>query len=185
MQKTIKLQTPLLKDNAGKLKAGDIVSISGIVYAARDAAHQRMIDMISRGEELPFDIKNQVIYYVGPCPPKPGQVIGSAGPTTSSRMDAFTPQLLRLGLAGMIGKGLRSSEVIESIKEHGAVYFGAIGGAGALIAKTVMKQETIAFHELGPEALIKLTVEDFPATVIIDSRGSNLYQIGKNRYKMF
>lgn len=178
------LNTPLDKDIVKKLKAGDEVKINGIVYTARDAAHKRMVTMLQQGEKLPFDIKGQVIYYVGPCPAKPGKIIGSAGPTTSGRVDIFTPILIERGLAGMIGKGLRSPEVIESMMEHGSVYFGAIGGAGALIAKHIVYQEVIAFPELGTEALRKLEVKDFPAFVVIDSYGNNLYEIGQEKYKI-
>ncbi|HOJ12834.1 MAG TPA: Fe-S-containing hydro-lyase [Clostridiales bacterium] len=178
------LNTPLDKDIIKKLKAGDEVKINGIVYTARDAAHKRMVTMLQHGEELPFDIEGQVIYYVGPCPAKPGKIIGSAGPTTSGRMDAYTPVLLEQGLVGMIGKGLRSPEVIESMMKHGSVYFGAIGGAGALISKHIVYQEVIAFPELGPEALRKLEVKDFPVFVVIDSYGNNLYKIGQEKYKI-
>lgn len=179
------LKTPLSKDIARDLKAGDEVRISGIIYAARDAAHKKMMELIHDGKELPFDIQNQIIYYVGPCPARPGEVIGSAGPTTSSRMDAYAPKLIELGLTGMIGKGLRSIEVVAAMTKHGAVYFGALGGAGALIAKSITSEQVIAFPELGPEAVRKLNVVDFPAIVIIDSRGNNLYDTGKVKYRMF
>jgi fumarate hydratase subunit beta len=178
------LNTPLDKNMIKELKAGDEVKINGIVYTARDAAHKRMVTMLQQGEQLPFDIKGQIIYYVGPCPAKPGKIIGSAGPTTSGRMDAYTPILIEQGLAGMIGKGLRSPEVVESMIKHGSVYFGAIGGAGALIAKHIVYQEVIAFPELGPEALRKLEVKDFPVLVVIDSYGNNLYKIGQEKYKI-
>lgn len=181
---SIKINAPLSEEAVKNLKAGDMVSITGTIYTARDAAHKRMIAMLEKGEELPFDIRGQVIYYVGPCPAKPGKVIGSAGPTTSSRMDAYAPRLIELGLKGMIGKGLRSRDVIDAMTEHGAVYFGAIGGAGALIAKSIVKEEIIAFPELGPEAIRKLEVVDFPAAVIIDSRGNNLYESGREAYKI-
>lgn len=177
------IQTPLCKEEVKKLKAGDIVNISGVIYTARDAAHKRMISMIEEGKSLPFDIKDQIIYYVGPCPAKPGEVIGSAGPTTSGRVDAYTPKLIELGLSGMIGKGLRDNSVIEAMKKYGAVYFGAIGGAGALMAKSIIAEEIIAFPDLGTEALRKLTVKDFPVTVIIDSFGNNLYEIGKEKFR--
>lgn len=177
------IETPLTIEKAKKLKAGDIVSISGIIYTARDAAHKKMIALLGEGKELPFDIENQVIYYVGPCPARPGEVIGSAGPTTSGRMDAYTPELIKLGLKGMIGKGLRSKEVIDAMKRYGAVYFGAIGGAAALIALRIVKEEIIAFPELGAEAIRKLTVKDFPAVVVIDSEGNDLYEIGKMKYR--
>lgn len=177
------IETPLTIEKAKKLKAGDIVSISGIIYTARDAAHKKMIALLGEGKELPFDIENQVIYYVGPCPARPGEVIGSAGPTTSGRMDAYTPELIKLGLKGMIGKGLRSKEVIDAMKKYGAVYFGAIGGAAALIALRIVKEEIIAFPELRAEAIRKLTVKDFPAVVVIDSEGNDLYEIGKMKYR--
>lgn len=178
-----KLQTPLTREAVKELKAGDVISISGVVFTARDAAHKRMIGLLDEGKELPFDIRDQVIYYVGPCPAKPGEIIGSAGPTTSSRMDAYAPKLIELGLTGMIGKGLRSSEVIEAMKKFGAVYFGAIGGAGALIARAIVSEEVIAFPDLGPEAIRKLEVKDFPVTVIIDSCGNNLYETGRSKYR--
>ena len=181
---TIDIKAPLTEESVKGLRAGDMVSISGTIYTARDAAHKRMIALLEEGKELPFDIKDQVIYYVGPCPAKPGQVIGSAGPTTSSRMDAYAPKLIELGLKGMIGKGLRSQGVIDAMTEFGAVYFGAIGGAGALIARSIVKEEIIAFPELGPEAIRKLEVVNFPAAVIIDSRGNNLYETGRDIYKI-
>lgn len=177
------IKTPLTMETVKKLKAGDIVKISGVVYTARDAAHKKMITLLNEGKSLPFDVENQVIYYVGPCPARPGEVIGSAGPTTSGRMDAYAPELIKLGLKGMIGKGLRCKNVIDSMKKYGAVYFGAIGGAAALIAQTIVKEEIIAFPELGAEAVRKLTVKDFPAVVVIDSNGNNLYEIGKNKYR--
>ena len=177
------LSTPLDKAAAAQLKAGDMVSISGTVYAARDAAHKRMCNMLAEGKELPFDVKNQIIYYVGPCPARQGEIIGSAGPTTSGRMDAYAPQLIEQGLTGMIGKGLRNDEVINAIKKYGAVYFGATGGAGAHIARSILAEEIVAFPELGPEALRKLTVKDFIATVIIDSHGGNLYVSGREKYR--
>lgn len=181
---TIHINAPLTEEAIGSLKAGDTVSISGTIYTARDAAHKRMIALLEEGKELPFDIQGQVIYYVGPCPAKPGQVIGSAGPTTSSRMDAYAPKLIELGLKGMIGKGLRSKEVVQAMTQKGAVYFGAIGGAGALIARSIVKEEVIAFPELGPEAVRKLEVKDFPAVVIIDRQGNNLYESGREAYKI-
>ncbi len=177
------LETPLRNEEFKKLRAGDIVNISGVIYTARDAAHKRMIGMLEEGKSLPFDIKDQIIYYVGPCPAKPGEVIGSAGPTTSGRVDAYTPKLIELGLRGMIGKGLRDNAVVEAMKKYGAVYFGAIGGAGALIAKTIVHEEIIAFPDLGTEALRKLTVNEFPVTVIIDSLGNNLYETGKKMFR--
>ena len=182
MQDIIKITTPLNEETVRQLKAGDVVSVNGIIYTARDAAHKRLCSILAEGKELPFDIKNQVIYYVGPCPAKPGEIIGSAGPTTSSRMDAYAPILIEKGLTGMIGKGLRSEAVIEAMKKHGAVYLGAIGGAGALISRSVLSEEIIAFPELGPEAIRKLTVKDFIVTVIIDSAGNDLYVTGREKY---
>lgn len=179
----IEVNTPLSQEVVKTLKAGDMVNINGIIYTARDAAHRRMTEMLERGEDLPFDLHNQVIYYVGPCPAKPGHVIGSAGPTTSSRMDAYAPELIKRGLKGMIGKGLRSDSVIDAMIQYGAVYLGAIGGAGALIAKSIIEEEVIAFPELGAEAVRKLRVKDFPVTVIIDSFGNNLYEAGKAKYR--
>lgn len=179
------ITAPFNRDEVRKLKAGDTISLSGIIYTARDAAHKKLIELINQNKELPFDIRNQTIYYVGPCPAKEGEIIGSAGPTTSYRMDAYAPTLIKLGETGMIGKGLRNEEVINAMKEYGAVYFGAIGGAGALMAECIKKQEIIAFPELGAEAIRKLEVEDFPLTVIIDSYGNNLYEIGKNEYRKY
>lgn len=169
----ISIKTPLI--DTDKLKAGDKVLISGVLYTARDAAHKRFIELISQKKELPFLIKGQVIYYTGPTPARPGTVIGSCGPTTSYRMDAYTPQLLERGLAGMIGKGGRGKEVIEAIKRYKAVYFLAVGGAGALFSKTIKKAEVIAFPELGPEAVMRLEAENFPAVVAIDSRGGDIF----------
>jgi fumarate hydratase subunit beta len=177
-----RITTPISKEIATSLRAGDTVLLSGIVYTARDAAHSRLVDLLDQGKELPIDIRDAVIYYVGPTPAKPGQVIGSAGPTTSYRMDAYAPRLIELGLRGMIGKGKRSQEVIDSMKKYGAVYFGAIGGAAALIAKTIAGCEMVCYEDLGSEAIRKLTVKDFPATVVIDSQGNNLYEIGVKEY---
>lgn len=178
------IDTPLTKEMAYKLKSGDIVVINGFIYTARDSAHKEMINMLNQGKKLPFDIIDQIIYYVGPCPAKSGEVIGSAGPTTSSRMDAYTPKLIELGLRGMIGKGLRDDTVIASMKKHGAVYFGAIGGAGALIAQSIVEEQIVAFPELGTEAIRKLKVKNFPVTVVIDSYGNNLYEMGKMKYRL-
>ncbi|EFV75706.1 fumarate hydratase [Bacillus sp. 2_A_57_CT2] len=164
------------------LKAGERVLLSGTIYTARDAAHKRMSEALEKGEDLPFNIEGQTIYYVGPTPAKPGQVIGSAGPTTSGRMDKYTPSLLDRGLKGMIGKGYRSKEVIDSMKKNKAVYFAAIGGSGALIARSIKTMEVIAYEDLGPEAIYKLTVRDFPAVVIIDSNGTDWYQLGKQKF---
>ena len=183
MTNKIHITTPLTDEIISNLKSGDEVLISGTIYTARDAAHKKLIDSINSGESLPFDIKNTIIYYVGPSPKKPGDVIGSAGPTTSYRMDAYTPTLLDLGLKGMIGKGSRNKNVVESIKKNHAVYFAAIGGAGALISSTIKSSEVIAYEELGPEAVHKLTVEDFPAIVVLDSSGNDLYIIEREKYK--
>lgn len=177
------ISTPLSHEKVKNLKAGDSVLISGTIYTGRDVAHQKLIDSINKGEVLPFDLKDAIIYYVGPAPARPGRIIGSAGPTTSYRMDDLTVPLLELGLAGMIGKGARSLAVIDSMKKNGAVYFAAIGGAGALIANTIKECEIIAYEELGPEAVRKLTVVDFPAVVVIDSKGNNLYETERKKYQ--
>ncbi len=178
-----KINTPLVLETVENLKAGDAVYISGTIYAARDAAHQRMICAIKEEKVLPFDLKNVIIYYVGPSPAKPGKPIGAAGPTTSCRMDDLTVPLLERGLKGMIGKGKRSLKVIDGMKKYKAVYFAAIGGAGALIAHTIKTAEVIAYEELGPEAIRKLEVENFPAVVVIDCHGNNLYEIERKKYK--
>ncbi|NFH69555.1 Fe-S-containing hydro-lyase [Clostridium botulinum] len=178
----IKLHTPLTLDKVLKLKSGDTILLSGTIYSARDAAHKRLIDLLDKNEKLPLNIDNEIIYYVGPSPAKPGSVIGSAGPTTSYRMDSYTPRLLELGLKGMIGKGARNENVIESIKKNKAIYFGAIGGAAALIAKSIVKSEVIAYEDLGAEAIRKMEVKDMPLVVIVDSDGNNLYEIGKRNY---
>ena len=178
----IRIETPFLKEKALPLRAGDVVLLSGTLYTARDAAHARLVELVEKGEALPFDIENAIVYYVGPTPAMPGKVIGSCGPTTSYRMDVYSPKLMDLGLRGMIGKGKRSIEVIDSIKKNGAVYFGAIGGAAALIAKCVTACETVCYEDLGAEAIRKLTVKDFPLTVVIDSQGNNLYEIGVANY---
>lgn len=178
-----KITTPLTKEKLKDLKAGDNVYISGIIYTGRDAAHQRLVDTIKKGGELPFELKNQIIYYVGPTPAKPGQVIGVAGPTTSYRMDDLTLELLELGLSGMIGKGNRSPGVIEAMKKHKAVYFAAIGGAGALISDTIKEAEIIAYEDLGTEAIRRLRVVDLPAVVVIDSEGNNLYETERKKYE--
>lgn len=180
----IKITTPLTQETIQHLKAGDQVSLSGIIFTARDAAHKRMVETYLAREKLPVDLKDQIIYYVGPCPAKPGKVIGSAGPTTSGRMDPYTPLLIReFGLKGMIGKGSRSQEVIEAIKECGAVYFLAIGGAGALLAQRIKKAQVVAYEDLGPEAIYQLEVEDFPLIVGIDCLGRNLYLEGRAQYR--
>ncbi|MEE0515464.1 MAG: Fe-S-containing hydro-lyase [Emergencia sp.] len=177
-----KITMPLTTEKAAELHCGDNVLLSGVIYTGRDAAHKRLTELIDAGKELPFDVKDSVIYYVGPAPAKPGQVIGSAGPTTSYRMDAYAPALLDLGLKGMIGKGKRSPEVIESMKKNGAVYFGAIGGCGALLAKCIKKAEVICYEDLGAEAVRRLEVENLPAVVVIDSKGNNLYEEGRKNY---
>jgi fumarate hydratase subunit beta len=182
MSEAIHLETPLTQEKVKGLKAGDNVLISGVIYTGRDAAHKKMVESLENGADLPFKMKDQIIYFVGPTPAKEGQVIGSAGPTTSGRMDAYSPKLIAEGLTGMIGKGLRSPEVIEAMKKHGAVYFGAIGGAGALIAKRIVSAEVIAYPELQSEAVRRLVVKDLPVIVIIDHVGNNLYEIGKAQY---
>lgn len=183
MTKLIRLTTPLTNADVEPLKAGDKVLITGVLYTARDAAHKRLIELASAGEDLPFDPRGQIIYYVGPTPAKPGQVIGSAGPTTSGRMDAYTPKLLELGLKGTIGKGQRSKEVIDAMKRHKAVYLAAVGGAAALIARTIKKAEVIAYDDLGTEAVRRLEVEGFPAIVVNDVNGGDLFTLGRERYK--
>ncbi|CRZ35710.1 fumarate hydratase subunit beta [Herbinix hemicellulosilytica] len=167
---------PLSKEEVQNLKAGDYVYITGVIYTARDAAHKRMYEALQKGEEIPFSLKNNVIYYMGPSPAREGQIIGSAGPTTSSRMDKYTPLLLDTGLLGMIGKGYRSQSVIESIIKNKAVYFVATGGAGALLSKCIKKSKVIAYEDLGTEAIHELYVENFPVIVAIDSNGNNLYE---------
>lgn len=180
----ISLTTPFSADDVNALKAGDEVLISGKLYTARDVAHKRLCDLIDRGENLPLELRNQVIYFTGPTPPKPGKVLGAAGPTTSYRMDAYSPVLIRVaGIRGMIGKGNRSPEVIEAMRESGCVYFAAVGGAGALIAESIKSAEVVCYEDLGTEAIRRLTVEDFPAVVAIDRRGINLYQQGPEQYR--
>lgn len=176
------ITTPLTKDKLKTLKAGDNITISGVIYTGRDAAHKRMCEALSKGEELPFEINGQVIYYVGPCPCRDDEVIGSCGPTTSGRMDAYAPELIKRGLCGMIGKGVRKPVVIDAMVKYGCVYFGAIGGAGALLASHVIKSEVIAYDDLGTEAVRRLEVEKFPVTVIIDANGNNLYEIGRQKF---
>ncbi len=171
----MELQTPLTKEKIESLKSGDYVYITGTIYTARDAAHKRMSEALADGEELPIDVKDQIIYYMGPTPAKEGQVIGSAGPTTASRMDKYAPKLLDLGLSGMIGKGKRSQDVLDAIVLNGAVYFAAVGGAGALLSKCIKKSEVVAYDDLGTEAIRKMEVEKFPAIVVIDRMGNNLY----------
>ena len=170
------LNAPLTKEDALKLRAGDMVYITGTIYTARDAAHKRMSEALAKGEDLPLELKDNIIYYMGPSPARPGRPIGSAGPTTASRMDKYAPSLLDLGLRGMIGKGKRTKEVQEAIIRNGAVYFAAIGGAGALLSKAITSATVIAYDDLGTEAIRKLTVENFPCIVVIDSEGTNLYE---------
>lgn len=182
MSRTIHLTPPLTDPAVRGLVVGDLVLVSGIIYTARDAAHKRLVELLDQGEELPVDFRGQILYYVGPSPARPGRVIGAAGPTTSTRMDAYTPTLLQLGLKAMIGKGKRSPEVIAALKEHTAVYLGATGGAGALIAKCVIAAEVVAFPDLGPEAIHRLEVQDFPAMVVNDCHGGDLYELGRREY---
>ncbi len=178
----MELNMPLTREMARSLKAGDSLLLSGVIYTARDAAHKRLCDLVAQGKELPLEIKDATIYFVGPTPAREGDVIGSAGPTTSYRMDAYSPTLIALGQTGMIGKGKRSPEVIAAMKEHGAVYFGAIGGCGALLSKCIKKAEVIAYEDLGTEAIRRLEVVNFPVVVIIDSYGNNLYETGRENY---
>lgn len=178
----IPINTPLTRETARTLKAGDSCLISGVIYTARDAAHKRLCELLEAGKPLPLDIKDSIVYFVGPTPARPGEAIGSAGPTTSYRMDAYSPALIAVGQTGMIGKGKRGPEVIDAMKTHGAVYFGAIGGCGALLSKCIKKAEVIAYDDLGAEAIRRLEVEDFPVIVIIDSNGNNLYEIGRSQY---
>ena len=180
----IKLQAPFGKNDIKDLKAGDNVLISGIIIAARDAAHKRLMDAYNNNLEIPIDLKNQVIYYLGPSPAKPGEVIGAAGPTTSGRMDKYTPMMLDLGISAMIGKGYRNEDVIKSIINHGAIYMVAIGGAGALIANSIKSYTILAYEDLGAVAIAKLEVVDFPAIVVIDSNGNNFYEIGQKQYRV-
>ena len=178
----IRITAPLTHEAAKKLNAGDSCLISGVIYTARDAAHKRLCELIDAGKPLPIDLNESVIYFVGPTPAKPGQAIGSAGPTTSYRMDAYSPRLIAKGQTGMIGKGKRGPEVIAAMKQHGAVYFGAIGGCGALLSKCIKRAEVVCYEDLGAEAIRRLEVEDFPAIVIIDSEGNNLYESGRAEY---
>ncbi|MGC5326072.1 Fe-S-containing hydro-lyase [Brevibacillus sp. SYSU BS000544] len=179
-----KLMTPLTWEQVKDLKAGDQVAITGVIYTARDAAHKLMVEALKEGKELPVDFTNQVVYYAGPTPAKPGKVIGSCGPTTSGRMDAYSPTMMEQGLRGMIGKGPRSKDVIEAMKKHGVVYFAAIGGAAALIADSVKKADVVAYSELGPEAIRRLEVEGYPCIVAIDCEGNNLYELGVQKYRV-
>ncbi|MGE5174077.1 MAG: Fe-S-containing hydro-lyase [Betaproteobacteria bacterium] len=183
MTEPIKLAPPLIDADIEKLRAGDRVVITGVIFTGRDMVHKYMVEGYKKGEKLPFDLKGQILYYTGPTPAPPGKPIGSAGPTTSYRMDKYTPTLLELGLKGMIGKGPRSQEVKDAIKKHKAVYFAAIGGAGALISKTIKKAEVIAYPELGTEAVMRLEVKEFPAIVVNDVHGGDLYRIGVEQYQ--
>ena len=183
MKDPVRISAPLTDAAVEKLRAGDKVLITGVMYTARDAAHKRLIDLLNAGKELPVDLKGQIIYYVGPTPERPGQVIGSAGPTTSGRMDAYTPRLIELGLKGMVGKGARGKEVLDAIKKHKAVYMAAVGGAAALIRRSIKKAEIIAYEDLGPEAIRRLEVVDFPAIVVNDVHGGDLFLQGVEKYR--
>jgi len=183
MNEPIRLKPPLSDEDVKRLKIGDRILINGVVYTGRDAAHKRLFDLLKGGKDLPFDIKGQIIYYVGPTPAKPGQAFGSAGPTTSYRMDAYSPSLIERGLKGMIGKGMRSEAVKEAMKKYKAVYFAATGGAGALLAKRVKKAEVVAYEDLGPEAIRRLEVEDLPVIVVNDVQGNDLYIEGEKKYR--
>jgi len=183
VEKAISLSLPLKEQDIVRLKAGDRVLLSGVLYTARDAAHKRLVEALERGEKPPIDLKGQVLYYVGPSPAPPGKAIGSAGPTTAYRMDRYTPRLLHEGLRGMIAKGPRSEKVKDALRQHKAVYLAATGGAGALLSKTILKAEVVAYADLGPEAVRRLEVKDFPAIVINDSLGGDLYQEGKEKYR--
>lgn len=179
------ITTPLTDEKVRNLESGDYVYITGTIYSARDAAHKRMYEAVLENKEIPFDINNAIIYYLGPTPARENQVIGSAGPTTSSRMDKYTPTLLDMGLKGMIGKGRRSKEVISSMVKNNSVYFAAVGGAGALLSKCILKSKVIAYDDLGTEAIRELQVKDFPAIVVIDSKGNNLYDTAIENYKSY
>lgn len=178
----ISIQTPLSREQARELRTGDSCLLSGVIYTARDAAHQRLCQCIREGKPLPMELRDCVIYFVGPSPAPPGRTVGSAGPTTSYRMDAYSPTLIALGQTGMIGKGKRGEAVVEAMKQYGAVYFGATGGCGALLSKCIRSCEVVAYPELGPEAIHRLVVENFPVTVVIDALGNDLYKTGRNRY---
>ncbi|AOM83563.1 Fe-S-containing hydro-lyase [Salisediminibacterium beveridgei] len=183
MAEAKQITIPLDEKQVAELKAGDLVTITGTIYTARDAAHKKMIEAMENGEKLPFDVKDQVIYYAGPTPAKPGKIIGSCGPTTSGRMDAYSPALLEHGLKGMIGKGPRSETVIDAMKKHNGIYFAAVGGAAALISDSITEVEIVAYEDLGPEAIRKMEVVDYPCVVAIDSKGNNLYEDGVKQYK--
>lgn len=177
------MNTPISKEDRNSLKAGDYVYLSGVIYTARDAAHKRLYESLLNSNEIPLSLENTILYYLGPSPAQEGQIIGSAGPTTSSRMDKYTPLLMNHGVVGMIGKGKRSTEVIEAIKEHRGVYFAAVGGAGALLSKCIIEAEVIAYDDLGTEAIRKLTVKNLPVIVVIDSEGNNLYETAPVKYR--
>jgi fumarate hydratase subunit beta len=179
----IRIKAPLTDEIVRELRAGDQILIDGVIYVARDAAHKRLVDTLDRGEPLPFDPKGQIVYYMGPSPAPPGRVIGAAGPTTSGRIDVYAPRMMAEGLKGMIGKGARTQPVKDAIKQYGAVYFSAIGGAGALAAQRIKKSEVVAYGELGPEALLRLEVKDFPVSVVNDIHGGDLYEDGKAKYR--
>ena len=181
---TYTLTTPLSSEDTKMLKAGDTVFLNGTIFTARDAAHKRLVELIEKGEELPFDLEGSVIYFVGPTPPKPGDPIGSAGPTTSYRMDSYSPTMLKHGSKGMIGKGKRNQAVKDACVAYDGIYFGATGGAGALLGKQIKSAEVIAYPELGPEAVRKLEVVNFPVTVINDTYGNDLYQMGREQYEV-
>ncbi|SHK70901.1 Fe-S-containing hydro-lyase [Desulforamulus aeronauticus] len=178
----VHLTTPLSQETSTNLRIGQQVLLNGVIYTGRDAAHKRLVELLDQGKELPIDLKGQIIYYVGPSPASPGRVIGSAGPTTAGRMDSYAPRLIEQGLKGMIGKGARSQAVVESMKKHGAVYFAAIGGAAALISRCIIESEVVAYPDLGPEAIHRLVVKDFPAIVVNDAFGGDLYQEGRKLY---
>ena len=179
----VKITTPLTRETARNLRAGDSCLISGVIYTARDAAHKRLCELVADGKELPLDIRDSIIYFVGPTPAKPGQAIGSAGPTTSSRMDKYAPKLLDMGLGAMIGKGKRNQAVLDTIVRNQSVYFAAIGGAGALLSKCITSSEVIAYDDLGAEAIRKMEVKDFPVVVVVDSEGNNLYETAVTKYR--
>ena len=179
----IRLETPLSIDDVESLKSGDVVRLYGMLYAARDAAHARMQEAVHKGEPLPFDTEGQVVYYTGPAPARPGSALGPAGPTTASRMDPYAPSLINRGLRGMIGKGARSKEVLEAMHRHGCVYFGAVEGAAALLADRVKEAEVVAHEDLGPEAILRLVVEEFPVVVVNDLHGGDLYREGRKRWR--
>jgi fumarate hydratase subunit beta len=179
----MKIDLPLTDEKVEKMHAGDSVELSGVMYVGRDAAHKKIIEALDKGDKLPLDLKGATIYYMGPSPARPGQALGSAGPTTSGRMDAYTPRLMDQGLKGMIGKGSRTQAVKDAIKKHKGVYFAAIGGAGALISRAIKKSEVLAYEELGPEALLRIEVEDFPVVVVNDMYGADLYISAKEKYR--